>query len=449
MSSSSLPPNYPPPLPVEADSSPVSEPVSESVPDSESASVLAQAGKPPADASAGASKPSLPNMSARAATQSGLGSHVSKNQSSSLASASSTSTTGAADPLAGPTQPLEQDILFPTAASGSGKQTSAKGKPGDHTALQYQNPTRATRPKSSQATPQSENKNKGSAQPPLGAKATPSGVADEAPTPAAATHSGEAAHAVRFRLPFRQHSSGIRLIKKSRPSLDTQWQKYTLPPRAHSTRLLLGVFAGVLLAALAFVSVPVPNVFQAIQTQGGAPWLDVSPLHPPAVTFHPVVPYSLQLPVALALGALLGPLYATVVVAVYMLAGLLGLPVLGQGGGWDYLQRPGVAYYAAMMAGAWWTGAQYGVALRAGRHWLLWPFVAMGLALLCVLLTHGMAALLLGGVLLAQPSGFSLDAWLHWLGLLSATPLFYDVATCWLLFMGVRLLRRLLRPLLY
>ncbi|MCM1185536.1 MAG: biotin transporter BioY [Lachnoclostridium sp.] len=70
----------------------------------------------------------------------------------------------------------------------------------------------------------------------------------------------------------------------------------------------------------------------------------------------PVVPFTLQYLFTMLAGLLLGGKRGCFAVCIYILLGLLGLPVFAQGGGIGYVFRPSFGYIIGFAAGAFVTG---------------------------------------------------------------------------------------------
>ena len=70
----------------------------------------------------------------------------------------------------------------------------------------------------------------------------------------------------------------------------------------------------------------------------------------------PVVPFTLQYLFTMLSGLLLGPRLGAASVGLYLLLGLLGLPVFAEGGGFWYVLKPSFGYLLGFAAGAWLTG---------------------------------------------------------------------------------------------
>lgn len=70
----------------------------------------------------------------------------------------------------------------------------------------------------------------------------------------------------------------------------------------------------------------------------------------------PVVPFTLQYLFTMLAGLLLGGKRSSFAVCIYILLGLLGLPVFAQGGGIGYIFQPSFGYIIGFAAGAFVTG---------------------------------------------------------------------------------------------
>lgn len=70
----------------------------------------------------------------------------------------------------------------------------------------------------------------------------------------------------------------------------------------------------------------------------------------------PVVPFTLQFLFTTLAGMLLGGRCGAFSVGVYILLGLMGLPVFASGGGIGYILQPSFGYLIGFAAGAWVTG---------------------------------------------------------------------------------------------
>lgn len=70
----------------------------------------------------------------------------------------------------------------------------------------------------------------------------------------------------------------------------------------------------------------------------------------------PVVPFTLQFLFTMLAGILLGGKYGALSVCVYMIIGLIGLPIFTEGGGMFYIFQPTFGYIIGFAVGAWVTG---------------------------------------------------------------------------------------------
>lgn len=70
----------------------------------------------------------------------------------------------------------------------------------------------------------------------------------------------------------------------------------------------------------------------------------------------PVVPFTLQVLFTTLAGLLLGPRLGAISVGIYILIGLVGLPVFTQGGGPNYIFQPTFGYLIGFLIGTYITG---------------------------------------------------------------------------------------------
>jgi len=98
--------------------------------------------------------------------------------------------------------------------------------------------------------------------------------------------------------------------------------------RQRTTRLIICGLFSALIAIGAFIKIPVP-----------------------------VVPFTLQFLFTTLAGLLLGPRWGALSVAVYIVIGLVGIPVFTNGGGISYIIQPTFGYLLGFCAGTYATGA--------------------------------------------------------------------------------------------
>lgn len=70
----------------------------------------------------------------------------------------------------------------------------------------------------------------------------------------------------------------------------------------------------------------------------------------------PVLPFTLQLLFTMLAGLLLGPKLGATAVVIYIILGLIGLPVFTEGGGFGYIFKPTFGYIIGFAVGAYVTG---------------------------------------------------------------------------------------------
>ena len=91
----------------------------------------------------------------------------------------------------------------------------------------------------------------------------------------------------------------------------------------------------------------------------------------------PLVPFTLQITFTTLAGLLLGSKKGAISVAVYVLMGLIGIPVFTQGGGFSYVLKPSFGFLVAFIIGAFVTKSvilentrcklcRYGIRIRFG-----------------------------------------------------------------------------------
>jgi biotin transport system substrate-specific component len=85
----------------------------------------------------------------------------------------------------------------------------------------------------------------------------------------------------------------------------------------------------------------------------------------------PLVPLSMQLWCTTMAGMLLGPKLGAVSVLVYVLLGLIGVPVFTMGGGIGYVLQPTFGYLIGFIIGTWLTGVITRKKEEPGFKWLL------------------------------------------------------------------------------
>ena len=85
----------------------------------------------------------------------------------------------------------------------------------------------------------------------------------------------------------------------------------------------------------------------------------------------PVVPFTLQFLFTMLAGLLLGPVNGALAVVVYIVLGLVGLPIFTQGGGPGYIFQPSFGYIIGFAVAAYVTGQIANEKSRPGYRRLL------------------------------------------------------------------------------
>jgi biotin transporter BioY len=203
------------------------------------------------------------------------------------------------------------------------------------------------------------------------------------------------------------------------PPSQSLGQRLAYPPRVSLNGLLLAGFAAVLLLMSGFLTLALPNPLQ-----WGTPW-----------ALQAVLPYTLQLPLALSLGVFLGPIMGVGFLALYIVVGLCGIPIFANGGGLGYVLQPGFGYWLAVLLVCAPLAQRFHRFCLAERH-SIWRVLKQGLV--SMLIIHALGAtylicLSLGGQIPAQDIP-------GWLSRLSLEPLPYD---CLAALLGLSLVRPL------
>mgnify|MGYP002509579883 CR=1 FL=1 len=85
----------------------------------------------------------------------------------------------------------------------------------------------------------------------------------------------------------------------------------------------------------------------------------------------PVVPFTLQFLFTMLAGLLLGGRLGAMSVGVYILLGLVGLPIFAEGGGFWYILKPSFGYLLGFMLAAWVTGRMVERRGRLTTGWVM------------------------------------------------------------------------------
>ena len=100
----------------------------------------------------------------------------------------------------------------------------------------------------------------------------------------------------------------------------------------------------------------------------------------------PVVPFTLQFLFTMLAGLLLGGRKGALSVGVYILLGLVGLPVFAEGGGFWYILKPSFGYLLGFMLAAYVTGRMVERKGRLSTGWVM----AVNFLGLCIVYAAGM-----------------------------------------------------------
>ncbi len=117
----------------------------------------------------------------------------------------------------------------------------------------------------------------------------------------------------------------------------------------------------------------------------------------------PVVPFTLQFLFTMLAGLLLGGRLGCCAVCVYIILGLIGLPIFAQGGGIGYIFQPSFGYIIGFAVGAYVTGA---IANKRGRPSYSRLLAANFIGLAIVYLFGMVYYALISDLYLGTPIGF-------------------------------------------
>jgi biotin transport system substrate-specific component len=101
-----------------------------------------------------------------------------------------------------------------------------------------------------------------------------------------------------------------------------------------------------------------------------------------------MIPYTLQLAICLLSGLLIGARRAMLAQGLYLLAGLLGLPVFASGGGLAYVLQPSFGYLPGMLLAAGlvgWLADLAEIRWRPLKFWHLLPINLAGVGIVYVI----------------------------------------------------------------
>ncbi len=204
------------------------------------------------------------------------------------------------------------------------------------------------------------------------------------------------------------------------------------PPRQFLPSTLIIMFWSVVALIIApMVMVSLPNPIVMIQDQH----------------YEPIV-YCMQIPAAIFVAGFLGARFGTVTIAMYLLMGILGLPVFANGGGPYYFSDQVSSGYLIGLLLCPIAIERTIIQAYVQKGWLkgrsLW--ILLG-ALLSVLIIHGFGALGIG--VYALMHHMSAHQAVIWLTRLSETSILYDVVFGIMALASIRIFRLLFNPCLY
>lgn len=230
-------------------------------------------------------------------------------------------------------------------------------------------------------------------------------------------------------------------------SPQAQWRARDIarPPRLGLNSGLLMVGMAAIMILLGFLPLYLPPLMS---------WLAYAMSNSPTVPVPEPIAYNVQLPWILLVGAVLGPWLGLGAWGVFGLVGLFLLPTFAGGGGVGYLAQPSAGYLLGMGVGTFVAGylndrlRLLGLSTTTPEEAFSTRLLyAMPLALISVLVVHGMGSIFLIPLTLFTP--LTASEALQWWFSLSWTPLPYDVLVSWLLLSQARNLRAALWMFIY
>jgi biotin transport system substrate-specific component len=224
---------------------------------------------------------------------------------------------------------------------------------------------------------------------------------------------------------WEQEPEGDLELSNQRPI----FQKVSYPPRISLNGLLISLMATILLVTTGFMMVQLPSPLG---------WFAPPP--------KPLMSYTFQLPTALFLATLLGPFMGPMVIALFLVVGLVAFPIFANGGGLQYLTQPGFGYLLGVLMMAYPLSKRFHKAFQkqdnASRSLKI-----LGQALAAVLMVHVVGIAYLVGLTLAHQIPFGeLGGWILRLSVESAP---YDIVATVTLLCLVRQVRLALWLALY
>lgn len=123
-------------------------------------------------------------------------------------------------------------------------------------------------------------------------------------------------------------------------------QKVTFPPRLSLNGILISLLCTLLLVMMGFITINIPSPLN-IGT------------HATAYNQLTMIQYTFQIPMALFVGAFLGPFMGVASVLLLLVIGLAFFPIFANGGGWHYTLQPGFGYLLGALIVAYLLGKSF------------------------------------------------------------------------------------------
>lgn len=214
------------------------------------------------------------------------------------------------------------------------------------------------------------------------------------------------------------------------------FQRLAYPPRVSLNGLLFSVLGTLCIVFMSFIAFPLPSPLH----WGNA--LDTTN----AANASSTIQYTLQLPMALFVAALLGPFLGVASLLLYLALGLTVYPLFANGGGLQYLLQPSFGYLLGSVVAAVRLAPSFYQAFQKENGGSC-SLKIIRLALVSGVTMHAIGVLYLLGLAMAQQ--LPLADVPGWMLRLSLEPLPYDLAFTVVLLCLVRQVRLALWFVLY
>lgn len=212
------------------------------------------------------------------------------------------------------------------------------------------------------------------------------------------------------------------------------FHRVSYPPRLSLNGILISLLSTLLLAFMGFVIVSLPSP------------LEVGRLFQASAAPLQTVQYTFQLPLALLIGAFLGPFMGTAALLLFLGVGLFAFPIFTNGGGIGYVLQPGFGYLLGMLVMGYLIGKSFHKCFQKDDSFSR-SLKILILSIAAVLLVHTIGVIYMTGLaLIGQIAWSALPGWIL---RLSVESLPYDTLATFVFLCLVRQIRLGLWLVLY